>query len=162
MGDVVNRKENPMVFKKKLAGMIVTDFHAAEAATKAGEDWARQFQKDEVPSDAPRVTVKLEKIAVVGGGPEVQQEGSTHFPLWNIQMERDRQLDPQKIKAVRLDKMIFEAGFVDSRTEAGRKIRAKAVRVMDRVIPVTILSVIVPCDLPTTLGRQSKIVSIIE
>jgi ribosomal 50S subunit-recycling heat shock protein len=106
--------------------------------------------------------VKLEKIAVVGGAPEIQQEGSTHFPLWHIQMERDGQLDPQKIKAVRLDKMIFEAGFVDSRTEAGRKIRAKAVRVMDRVIPVPILSVIVPCDLPTTLGRQTKIVSIVE
>ncbi len=160
--DAASGKAHPMALKKELARSIVADFHSAEAAEKAAKDWARRFQRDEVPSDAPRVTVKLEKVAVVGGGPEIQQESSTHFPLWNIQMERDRQLDPRKIKAVRLDKMIFEAGFVDSRTEAGRKIRAKAVRVMDRVIPVTILSVIVPCDLPTTLGRQTKIVSIID
>jgi tyrosyl-tRNA synthetase len=154
--------ENPMVPKKELAYMIVHDFHSESAATKAAEDWANRFQKGEVPSDAPRVAIKLEKIAVVGGASEIQQEGSTHFPLWHMQMERDGRLDPQKIKAVRLDKMIFEAGFVDSRTEASRKIRAKAVRVMDEVIPVPIVSVIVPCDLPTTLGRQAKIVSIIE
>jgi tyrosyl-tRNA synthetase len=160
--DAASGKAHPMALKKELARSIVADFHSAEAAAKAAEDWAKQFQKDEIPSDAPRVAVKLEKIAVVGGASEIQQEGSTHFPLWHTQMERDGQLDPQKIKAVRLDKMIFEAGFVDSRTEAGRKIRAKAVRVMDRVIPVPILSVIVPCDLPTTLGRQTKIVSIIE
>jgi tyrosyl-tRNA synthetase len=160
--DVASGKAHPMALKKELAQTIVADFHSAEAAAKAAEDWARQFQKNEIPSGAPRVAVKLEKIAVVGGALEIQKEGSTHFPLWQAQMERDGQLDPQKIKAVRLDKMIFEAGFVDSRTEAGRKIRARAVRVMDKVIPVSILSVIVPCDLPTTLGRQSKIVSIVE
>jgi tyrosyl-tRNA synthetase len=160
--DAVSGKAHPMALKKELAQGIVADFHSPEAAAKAAEDWAKQFQKDQVPGDAARVTVKLEKIAVVGGGPEIQQEGSKHFPLWNVQMEQNRQLDPHKIKAVRLDKMIFEAGFVDSRTEAGRKIRAKAVRVMDRVIPVTILSIIVPCELPTTLGRQSKIILIVE
>jgi tyrosyl-tRNA synthetase len=160
--DADTGKAHPMALKKELARSIIADFHSAEAAGKAAEDWATQFQKDEVPSDAPRVAVMLEKIAVVGGASEIQQEGSTHFPLWHIQMERNGQLNPQKIKAVRLDKMIFEAGFVDSRTEAGRKIRAKAVRVMDKVIAVPIFSVVVPCDLPTTLGRQTKIVSIIE
>jgi tyrosyl-tRNA synthetase len=160
--DAASGKSHPMALKKDLARNIVADFHSADAASKAAEDWAKQFQRDEIPSDAPRVTVSLEKIAVVGGASEIQEGGSTHFPLWNTQMQQDGQLDPQKIKAVRLDKMIFEAGFVDSRTEAGRKIRAKAVRVMDKVIAVPILSVIVPCDLPTTLGRQTKIVSIIE
>ena len=50
MGDVVNRKVNPMVLKKGLARLIVTDF-SAEAAAKAAEDWAKQFQKGGVPED---------------------------------------------------------------------------------------------------------------
>jgi len=57
--------------------------------------------------------------------------------------------------------LLVEAGFVDSRNEAARKIRERAVRVLDRVIDVPVISVIVPCDLPTILGRQTKIVSIV-
>ena len=34
-----------MQAKKELARRIVADFHSAEAAAKAGEDWAKQFQK---------------------------------------------------------------------------------------------------------------------
>jgi tyrosyl-tRNA synthetase len=159
---LIEHGDNPMVSKKELAQMIVRDFHSEPAAAKAAEDWAKQVQKGEVPSDAQRVAVKLEKIAVVGGAAEIQQEGSTHFPLWHTQMEREGQSVPRRIEAVRLDKMVFEAGFVDSRTEAARKIKARAVRVMDKVIAVPIVSVMVPCDLPTVLGRQAKIVSIIE
>src|SRR6202044_3001613 len=43
------RESHPMQAKKDLARRIVADFHSAEAAGKAGEDWARQFQKDQVP-----------------------------------------------------------------------------------------------------------------
>ena len=43
-----------MQAKKDLARRIVADFHSAEAAAKAGEDWAKQFQKDEVPEDSWR------------------------------------------------------------------------------------------------------------
>jgi tyrosyl-tRNA synthetase len=42
---------HPMLVKKELARRIVTDFHSVEAAMKVGEDWAKQFQKDEVPED---------------------------------------------------------------------------------------------------------------
>jgi len=158
----MKREAHPMQAKKELARRIVEDFHSAEAGAKAGEDWARQFQKSEIPLSVKRVAVDLDRIAVAGGAKEIQQEGSSHFPLWQVQIEQDGSLDPQKIRAVRLDKMLVEAGFVDSRAEAGRKIKEKAVRVMDKVVPVTILTVIVPCDLPTILGRQAKIVSITE
>ena len=159
---LIEHGDNPMVSKKELAHMIVRDFHSEPAGAKAAEDWAKQVQKGEVPSDAPRIAVKLEKIAVVGGAAEIQQEGSTHFALWQTQMEQEGISVPRRIEAVRLDKMIFEAGFVDSRTEASRKIKARAVRVMDKVIAVPIVSVMVPCELPTSLGRQAKVVSIIE
>jgi tyrosyl-tRNA synthetase len=168
---------HPMQAKKDLARLIVTDFHSPEAANQAADDWAKQFQKDEVPESAPRVEVRfekvaasedsqvevrLDKIAVTGGAEEFQQQGSTHFSLWQTQLEQDATLDLQKIKAVRLDKLIFESGFVSSRTEATRKIREHAVRVMNKVVPVPIISLIVPCEVPTTLGRQTKIVSIVE
>jgi tyrosyl-tRNA synthetase len=50
---------HPMDAKKKLARRIVTDFHSPEAATKAAEDWAKQFQKHEIPEDVEEVTVEL-------------------------------------------------------------------------------------------------------
>src|SRR5450432_387421 len=52
---------HPMEAKKDLGRRIVTDFHSAEAAVKAAEDWAKQFQKDEVPQDAEEVAWDGEK-----------------------------------------------------------------------------------------------------
>src|SRR5579863_4661965 len=48
----MKRELHPMDAKKDLARIIVADFHSAEAAERAAEDWARQFQKDQVPSSA--------------------------------------------------------------------------------------------------------------
>ena len=55
----MKRDSHPMDAKKALARRIVTDFHSPEAATKAGEDWAKQFQKHEIPEDVEEVTVEL-------------------------------------------------------------------------------------------------------
>src|SRR6202049_4362481 len=44
-------ESHPMDAKKDLARRIVTDFHSPEAATKAAEDWAKQFQKHKLPDD---------------------------------------------------------------------------------------------------------------
>jgi tyrosyl-tRNA synthetase len=54
----MRREAHPMQAKKDLARRIVTDFHSAEAAAKAGEAWAKQFQKDEVPEDIEEVEVE--------------------------------------------------------------------------------------------------------
>jgi tyrosyl-tRNA synthetase len=56
---VLDGKEHPMTLKKRLAGMIVTDFHSAETASKAGEDWAKQFQKRETPEDIEEVPLEI-------------------------------------------------------------------------------------------------------
>src|SRR5438445_11731435 len=55
----MKRETHPMQTKKDLARRIVADFHSAEAATKATEDWAKQFQKGEVPSAVEHVSVDL-------------------------------------------------------------------------------------------------------
>src|SRR6201982_3385800 len=49
--DATTGAAHPMTLKKDLARRIVADFHSADAAMKAGEDWAKQFQKNEVPDD---------------------------------------------------------------------------------------------------------------
>src|ERR1700674_4955879 len=48
---------HPMAAKKDLAHRIVADFHSVDAAMKASEDWAKQFQKDEVPEDVEEATI---------------------------------------------------------------------------------------------------------
>jgi tyrosyl-tRNA synthetase len=55
----MKREMHPMQAKKDLAARIVKDFHSPESAAKAGEDWAKQFQKDEVPEDVEEVAVQI-------------------------------------------------------------------------------------------------------
>ncbi len=50
---------HPMQAKKELARRIVADFHSEEAAAKAGEDWAKQFQKGAVPDDVEEVSIEV-------------------------------------------------------------------------------------------------------
>src|SRR5271170_5333807 len=57
--DAASGKAHPMALKKELARRIVADFHSAEAAAKAAEDWAKQFQKDEVPDVVEETSVEL-------------------------------------------------------------------------------------------------------
>jgi tyrosyl-tRNA synthetase len=58
--DAAAGKANPMTLKKELARTIAADFHSTEAAQKAGDDWARQFQKHEVPDDIEEMVVSVE------------------------------------------------------------------------------------------------------
>jgi tyrosyl-tRNA synthetase len=58
----MKRESHPMDAKKDLARRIVTDFHSADAAAKAKEDWAKQFQNNEVPDDVEEVTIEESKM----------------------------------------------------------------------------------------------------
>jgi tyrosyl-tRNA synthetase len=60
--DAASGKAHPMALKKELARGIVADFHSAEAAAKAAEDW-EQFQKDQVPEDLELVEIPLAAVA---------------------------------------------------------------------------------------------------
>src|ERR1700690_2976283 len=62
--DAASGKAHPMALKKELARSIVADFHSAEAATKAADDWGKQFQKDEVPATIPEVRIDIAKIRI--------------------------------------------------------------------------------------------------
>src|SRR6202041_2028158 len=60
----IKYETHPMQAKKDLARRIVGDFHSAEAAAKAAEDWGKQFQKDQVPDVMEHFTVPISKIVI--------------------------------------------------------------------------------------------------
>jgi tyrosyl-tRNA synthetase len=102
---------HPMDAKKHLAAQIVKDFHGEQAAQQAAENWARQFQKDEVPENVEEVKVKLVDVGFshadeFGGGVMNAPEGYK----------------------VRLDKLLFRTGLCSSVSEGARKIKERAVR----------------------------------
>src|SRR5260221_7233060 len=61
--DAAAGRQHPMELKKALARRIVQDFHGEQAAKAADENWAKQFQKDEVPEDAPSVEIKFVEVS---------------------------------------------------------------------------------------------------
>jgi tyrosyl-tRNA synthetase len=106
---------HPMDAKKGLAKKIVADFHSAEAATKAEEEWAKQFQNDEVPAELERVDIRFKEVLsegpFTGGGVRVTGQ--------------------QRWEAIRVDKLIRRSGLAASNTEAGTKIKQGAVSLLD-------------------------------
>jgi tyrosyl-tRNA synthetase len=60
--DVASGKLHPMEAKKRLARTIVAGFHAEDAAKAADENWAKQFQKRELPEDLEEVRVRLSDV----------------------------------------------------------------------------------------------------
>jgi tyrosyl-tRNA synthetase len=58
--DAASGAAHPMTLKKELARTIVADFHSADAATNADEDWAKQFQKHQVPDTVEEVEAAVE------------------------------------------------------------------------------------------------------
>ena len=98
----MKREAHPMQAKKDLARRIVADFHSAEAASKAAEDWAKQFQKDEVPESAPEVRLNLSEIGLNADG---------------------------QVALVKLDKLLVSCGLASSTTDASRKIKSGSVRI---------------------------------
>jgi tyrosyl-tRNA synthetase len=157
----MKRETHPMEAKKDLARRIVADFQSADAAAKAAEDWAKQFQEGGVPNAAERVSVDLNKIRV-SGTKDISNDESSYFPLHKFQEDSGRASDPKNWRLVRLDKLLTEAGFVQSRTEATRKIEENAVKVIGQAVNLPVITIIVPCDLPIALGKKTKIVSIVE
>jgi tyrosyl-tRNA synthetase len=105
---------HPMDAKKALAYYIVKDFHSSAEATKAGEDWIRQFQKHGVPEELECVDVSLEAVIVE----DVSQGIGGHS-------------NQENKRPIRLQKLISTAGLAASNTEAAAKYKQGAVEVFD-------------------------------
>jgi tyrosyl-tRNA synthetase len=128
----MKRESHPMQAKKDLAARIVKDFHSAEASAKAAEDWAKQFQKDEVPDSVEEVVVNYLDVAWSGKDLDISPDGIVGL--------RGPGLGPVDM-GVRLDRLLVICGLADSATDAGRKLRQGSVRVLDNVETKTRISV---------------------
>jgi tyrosyl-tRNA synthetase len=137
----MKRESHPMQAKKDLAARIVKDFHSAEAAIKAGENWAKQFQKDEVPTDIPRVEVRFGDVC---------SEDPFKFKDVLYTMEWP----------IRVDKLVFKAGFVSSNTEGARKIKEGAVKINGSVAAELMMKLRIDSDIIIRAGRAVKSVHV--
>jgi tyrosyl-tRNA synthetase len=160
----MKRETHPMQAKKQLARRIVADFHSSDAAVKAAEDWAKQFQKDETPLDLERVTVPLEAVVGAGSFAEVadlaKDQGYVPIPDHDTVFNAP---DGQRPRLIRVDKLIAKAGLADSTSDGLRKVKQKAVQIGGQVITKLHLLVPIPApDITVRVGRKIKIVSISE
>ncbi len=145
-------ESHPMQAKKDLAHRIVADFHSAEAAAKAAEDWAKQFQKDEVPEELDRVDVKTGDVAV-------DFDGKHHGAVVYV--------DPKTTgdrRVVRIDKLIRQAGLASSNSEAGAKLKSGAVSIDGKAIGESNFIADLPGNhyLVLRVGRKMKEVRLID
>ena len=102
--------ENPMLLKKRLAKMIVTDFHGKEAGDRAGDDWAGQFQRGDVPEEIENVEVRVGDVC------------AENFGLRTAPMVYAVEVP------IKVDKLLARSGFVSSNSEGMRKIKENAVK----------------------------------
>ncbi len=151
----MKRETHPMQAKKDLACRIVADFHSPEAAAKAGEDWAKQFQKDEVPEVIEPVTVPISKIKII-------ESISTQAPPFDVHVLKGDRLRPVAA-VVRVDKLLAEAGLAESASDGSRKVKQKAVAIDGELIEKPKLAVPLPArPLIVRAGRSMKQVMIVS
>jgi tyrosyl-tRNA synthetase len=115
--DAASGVAHPMAQKKELARRIVADFHSPDAAAKAADDWAKQFQQGETPESLEEVVLSLSDVA-----------GSSSAIA-----------NPEQGEPLRLDKIIARAGLASSASEANRKIKERAVRVDGEVVTTPVI-----------------------
>ncbi len=119
---------HPMEIKKSLARLIVSDFHSREAAEKAAEDWAKQFQKGGVPDKVEEVVVNFADVRWSPNDPEhraVSPDGFVGFIPSGM--------GPVHL-GVRLDRLLAKCGLADSVSDAVRKLKAGSVRILDQSV----------------------------
>ena len=112
------------------------DFHSADAANKAGEDWAKQFQKNETPDGVDELSIPKSAVIAELKDPDASLSNGGC--------------------AVRVDKLMKEAGLASSRTEAERKIKEGAVTINGNVVTSPIVNVSVSGGILVRVGKRVK------
>jgi tyrosyl-tRNA synthetase len=119
---------HPMRAKKDLAKRIIADFHAQSEAEAAEENWARQFQKDEVPENLEEVTIAAAEVGTVNDG----------------------------TANVNLGKLLAQAALADSNSDAQRKIKAGSLKIDGESCKELFLHTSLPAEKIFRVGRKMK------
>ncbi len=139
----MKREAHPMQAKKDLARRVVGDFHSAEAAGKASEDWARQFQKSEVPEEIEEVEVKISDVCVETFGPRSAPA------VYTVDV-------PMK-----LDRLLARSGLVSSNSEGARKIKEHAVRIDGSSVPTLVFQSPIKKPFVVSVGKRIRKVRVL-
>jgi tyrosyl-tRNA synthetase len=165
----MKRESHPMEAKKGLASRIVTDFHSPEAATKAGEDWAKQFQKDEIPENLETVSVHSEKLGTTqvkavriqpdAGEPQSGSAPQSGPPDTHLFQEENY---PELSFVVRTDKLLAESGLAESIADGSRKIKQRTVQINRELVEKFKLALPrIPYKMTVKVGRKIKNVEVL-
>jgi tyrosyl-tRNA synthetase len=137
----MKREAHPMQAKKELARRIVGDFHSAEVAARAGEDWGKQFQKSEVPEDIEEVPVKASEVLA-------RFEGGTQAGLAEIEESKEFR--------IKLDRLLVAIGLADSISDAVRKIKQRAVKVNGELRTEPVIFLVTRSGATVRVGKRIK------
>jgi tyrosyl-tRNA synthetase len=156
--DVSSGKQHPMQLKKVLARRIVQDFHGEQAAKVADENWAKQFQKDEVPTDIEVARVQLAQV-YVKETEALSDATLPYYPLFDLNEVKLGSFIP----LLRLDKIISAVNLAGSNSEASRKLKERAVRIDGNVVVVNQIATPVPSkEFALNVGRHWRKVQIVK
>jgi tyrosyl-tRNA synthetase len=145
--DAASGKAHPMALKKELARGIVADFHSAEAATRAAEDWARQFQKGGVPQE-------MEEVRVVLADVEARPEGTPMEVAGDVLATGETR--------IKLDRLLARSGLAGSISDAVRKLKQRAVKVNGELKTDPVIFLDPRTELTVRVGKRIKKVFLIR
>ena len=124
---IADESLHPMQAKRDLARTITADFHTPELATRAEENWSKQFQQGGVSEDLEEVIIAQSEIAAA---------------------------EPDSI---RVPKLLVHVGLCASNSEATRKLAEGAVKIDGEPHKEAIYSLaILPVTLTIRLGKKAK------
>ena len=119
---------HPMRAKKDLAKRIIADFHSPADAEAAEQNFARQFQKDEVPENLEEVEIIASEVGVITNG----------------------------VAQIKLDKVLTKSGLAESNSDAQRKIKAGSLKIEGETYKELYLQTSLPAEKVFRVGRKMK------
>jgi tyrosyl-tRNA synthetase len=127
--DVASGALHPMEAKKRLARTITAGFHSEAAAQQADENWARQFQRREVPVNAEEVSLSKNLLGWI-----------------------------EQTQSIRVDKLLVQCGLAESGADANRKLKSSAVAIdgVSHSAPWLQINKM-PARLALRVGKRAKI-----
>jgi len=142
--EVASGALHPMQAKKNLAWAITRDFHSAEEADGAAENWTRQFQQKAIAENIEHVQVEIREVVTAD----------------SVALDYAEQ-HPEKEVSVHLARLLVRLGIVASRT-AGEKQVAAGVTIDGEKISDKFWVVLQrPHKFHVKVGRQQRAVTLV-
>jgi len=135
--------EHPMLLKKRLAKMIVADFHGKEVAEKAADSWTNQFQSRDVPEDIEEIEVRIGEVCT-------DDFGFRSAPMaYTVDVP------------IKVERLLARSGLVSSNSEGVRKIKERAVKFDGSLIITPLFVTTIKQPFVVRVGRKIRRVRVL-